>query len=57
MSEPDQLLAAKATPVPVLDLVDEAIEDALRQRVKVEVVYDDEARRAVDGLAGLLRFR
>ena len=57
VSEPDQLLRGEGDPVPVIDLVDEAIEDALRQRVKVEVVYDGEARRAVNGLAGLLRFR
>jgi peptide subunit release factor 1 (eRF1) len=44
-------------PVPVLDVVDDAIEEALRQRVGVNVVYDAEARSAVDGLAGLLRFR
>jgi peptide subunit release factor 1 (eRF1) len=44
-------------PVPVLDIVDDAIEEALRQRVDVNVVYDTEARSAVDGLAGLLRFR
>jgi len=43
--------------VPVLDVVDEAIEEALRQRVDVEVLYDPDARRAVKELAGLLRFR
>ncbi|HXG44310.1 MAG TPA: hypothetical protein VNJ71_06055 [Gemmatimonadales bacterium] len=43
--------------VPVLDVVDEAIEEALRQRVDVEVLYDEAARRAIHGLAGLLRFR
>lgn len=43
--------------VPVLDVVDDAIEEALRQRLEVEVLYDEEARGAVDGLAGLLRFR
>src|SRR5213593_1130959 len=37
--------------------IDDAIEDALAQRVQVNVVYDDRARRVVDGLAGLLRFR
>lgn len=42
---------------PVLDVVDEAIEEALRQRVEVEVLYDDTARAAIHGLAGLLRFR
>jgi peptide subunit release factor 1 (eRF1) len=44
-------------PVPVLDIVDDAIEEALRQDVDVNVVYDPEARTAVAGLAGLLRFR
>jgi peptide subunit release factor 1 (eRF1) len=44
-------------PVPVLDIADEAIEEALRQRVDVEVVYDPEARAVVRGLASLLRFR
>ncbi len=43
--------------VPVLDVVDEAIEEGLRQRVDVDVVYDAEARGAIEGLAGLLRFR
>jgi len=37
--------------------VDEAIEDALRQHAQVDVLYDDKARRAIDGLAALLRFR
>lgn len=37
--------------------IDEAIEDALRQRAQVDVLYDDKARRVVDELAALLRFR
>jgi peptide subunit release factor 1 (eRF1) len=44
-------------PVPVLDVLDEAIEDALRQHVDVNVVYDPESREQIDGLAALLRFR
>ncbi|HEX9893139.1 MAG TPA: hypothetical protein VGA78_04415 [Gemmatimonadales bacterium] len=43
------------TPVP--DLVDEALEEALRQRVTVEVLHSPEAAQHVAGLAGLLRFR
>jgi peptide subunit release factor 1 (eRF1) len=42
---------------PVLDLIDDTIEEALRQRVEVEVLYDDSARGSIKGLAGLLRFR
>jgi peptide subunit release factor 1 (eRF1) len=37
--------------------IDEAVEDALAQRAQVDVLYDDKARRGVDGLAALLRFR
>ena len=43
------------TPVP--DLVDEALEEALRQRVAVEVLHSPTAAQHVAGLAGLLRFR
>ena len=48
---------AEGEPVPVLDVVDDAIEEALRQGVDVNVVYEPEARDAIEGLAGLLRFR
>jgi peptide subunit release factor 1 (eRF1) len=37
--------------------IDDAVEDALRQRAQVDVFYDAKARRVVDGLAALLRFR
>jgi len=37
--------------------IDDAVEDALRQRAQVDVLYDDKARRAIDVLAALLRFR
>jgi peptide subunit release factor 1 (eRF1) len=55
LSERD--LRGESEVVPVLDVVDDAIEEALRQRVEVEVLYDEKARSAVHGLAGLLRFR
>ena len=44
-------------PIPVLDIVDDAIEEALRQRVDVNVVYEPEARDSIDNLGALLRFR
>lgn len=50
-------LAADGEVHPVIDVVDEAIEEALRQRVDVEVLHDEEARAAVPTLAALLRFR
>ena len=44
-------------PIPVPDLVSEALEEALRQHVEVELIDDPETRTGVDGLAALLRFR
>ena len=44
-------------PTPVVDVIDDAIEDALRQRVEVNVVYGREQAARVEGLAALLRFR
>jgi peptide subunit release factor 1 (eRF1) len=47
----------EGAPVPVLDVIDDAIEEALRQGVDVNVVYESEARDAIEGLGALLRFR
>jgi peptide subunit release factor 1 (eRF1) len=44
-------------PIAVLDVVDDAIEEALRQSVDVNVVYEPEARDAIASLGALLRFR
>ncbi len=44
-------------PLPVGDLVNEAIEEALRQRVGVVVIHEPELAEAIDGLAAELRFR
>jgi peptide subunit release factor 1 (eRF1) len=43
--------------VPVLDVVDDAIEEALRQRINVNVVYEASAKKIIHGMAALLRFR
>lgn len=42
--------------VPVYDILDDAIEEALRQRVEVDVIHSEAAAR-IDGLAALLRFK
>jgi peptide chain release factor subunit 1 len=39
------------------DRIDDAIEDAMAERAQIDVLYDERARRGVDGLAALLRFR
>lgn len=55
LSEKD--LQGEGAALPVIDVIDDAIEDALRQSVELNVVFEPEARGRVDGLAGLLRFR
>ncbi len=47
----------EGTPEPVPDVIDEAIEEALRQQAHVDVIEDRGSRAGVDGLAALLRFR
>lgn len=42
---------------PVADIIDEALEEALRQRLDLDVLNDPEAARGVDGLAAILRFK
>jgi len=42
---------------PVRDLVDEAVEEALHQRIQIVVIRDPAVAAAVDGLAAFLRFR
>jgi peptide chain release factor subunit 1 len=44
-------------PAPVLDVVDEAVEEALRQRIQIVVLDTGAAARRVDDLAAFLRFR
>jgi peptide subunit release factor 1 (eRF1) len=43
--------------VPVPDVIDDAIEEALRQRVDLDVVFEPDAAETINGLAALLRFR
>jgi peptide subunit release factor 1 (eRF1) len=43
--------------VPSLDVIDDAIEEALRQHVALDVTWSPDSADAIDGLAGLLRFK
>ena len=47
----------EGAPVEVRDVIDDAIEEALRQRVDIEVIHSADSAESVDGLASLLRFR
>jgi peptide subunit release factor 1 (eRF1) len=44
-------------PLPVQDVPDEAVEEALRQGIEVIVLHDRAAAETIDGLAAFLRFR
>jgi len=56
LSESLALCRGEGEPVPVADVLDDAIEDALRQRAHVAVVRGAPARR-FDRLAAILRFQ
>jgi peptide chain release factor subunit 1 len=56
LSEDDASGRGEGDPAPVADVLDEAIEDALRQRARVAVVHGAPAR-SFERLAGILRFR
>ncbi len=43
--------------VPVPDVIDDAIEEGLRQRIDLDVVFEPDAAETINGLAALLRFR
>ena len=43
--------------VPVPDVIDDAIEEALRQRLDLDVVFEPDAAETINGMAALLRFR
>ncbi|MGH7562240.1 MAG: hypothetical protein ACRENB_14605 [Gemmatimonadales bacterium] len=43
--------------VPLPDVIDDAIEEALRQRLDLDVVFEPDAAETINGLAALLRFR
>jgi peptide subunit release factor 1 (eRF1) len=48
---------SEGEPVPVRDVADEAVEDALRDGARVVVVSREIAPMPVDGLAATLRYR
>ncbi len=43
--------------IPVPDVIDDSIEEALRQRIDLDVVFEPDAAETINGVAALLRFR
>jgi peptide chain release factor subunit 1 len=52
----DNLCPEGKTPIPVVDIVDDAIEEALGQGAEIEVVFNEE-RKKLDGIGAVLRFK
>jgi len=48
---------AEGDPLAVPDMVSEALEEAFRQHIEVEMIDDPDVRERVDGMAAVLRFR
>jgi peptide chain release factor subunit 1 len=53
----DDICPEGKTPLPVADVVDDAIEEALGQSAEVAVIHDNEAKKKIDGIAAILRFK
>jgi peptide chain release factor subunit 1 len=44
-------------PVAVVDVVDDAMEEAFRQKAEIEILLDQKARKKIDGIGAILRFK
>ena len=53
----DNLCPEGKQPIPVVDVVDEAIEEALGQGAEVEVIFDQNAKKKIEGIGAILRFK
>lgn len=57
LEKSDNLCPEGKMPIPVVDVVDEAIEEALGQVAEVEVILDEEAKKEIYGIGAILRFK
>lgn len=56
LEEKDGICPEGVKPLRVIDIVDEAIEEALGQRAEVEIVADQELRKKIQGVGAILRY-
>jgi peptide chain release factor subunit 1 len=56
LEKTDNLCPEGKTPLPIADIVDEIIEEALGQKAEIEVVFNEE-REKLDGIGAILRFK
>ncbi len=56
LEEREGLCPEGVKPLRVIDIVDEAIEEALGQKAEVEIVVDQELKKKIQGLGAILRY-
>jgi len=56
LEEREDLCPEGVKPVRVIDIVDEAIEEALGQKAEVEIVVDQELKKKIQGVGAILRY-
>jgi peptide chain release factor subunit 1 len=44
-------------PVAVVDVVDDAMEEAFRQKAEIEILFNEKASKKIDGMGAILRFK
>jgi peptide subunit release factor 1 (eRF1) len=44
-------------PLAVVDVVDDAMEEAFRQNTEIEILFNEEASEKIDGMGTILRFK
>jgi peptide chain release factor subunit 1 len=57
LEKSDDLCPEGKKPIPVVDIVDEMMEEALRQGAEVEVILDEGAKKEIYGIGAILRFK
>jgi peptide chain release factor subunit 1 len=55
--EKRELCPEEAEPVYVVDVADLSIEEAFRQKAEIEILYEEELKKKIKGMAGILRFK
>jgi peptide subunit release factor 1 (eRF1) len=56
LEEREGLCPEGIKPLPVIDIVDEAIEEALGQKAEVVLVVDQEFKKKIQGVGAILRY-
>ena len=56
-TEKQDLCPEGIEPVAVVDVVDDAMEEAFRQNAEIEILFNKETAKKIDGIGAILRFK